>query len=61
MVKYSTSKPSNSSSGKKMSKDSYGDKSYKDRNLAATNPLKEQFEPTDAEPVNQHKRMAGCA
>ncbi len=33
---------------------------YKDRNLMATNPKKEQFEPTPAEPVNQHKRMAGC-
>ena len=32
---------------------------YQDRNLAAVNPLKEQFEPTDASPVPQHTRMAG--
>ena len=32
---------------------------YKDRNLAATNPNKEQFEPTDAAPIPQHVRMAG--
>ena len=24
-----------------------------------TDPLKNQFEPTDATPINQHKRMAG--
>ena len=34
---------------------------YVDRNLFKVNPLKEQFEPTDAVPVNQHKRMAGAA
>lgn len=33
---------------------------FVDRNLMKVNPLKEQFEPTDAEPVNQHKRMAGA-
>ena len=33
---------------------------FVDRDLAAVNPAKEQFEPTDAEPVNQHKRMAGA-
>jgi hypothetical protein len=32
---------------------------YQDRNLAAVNPLKEQFEPTPASPIPQHKRMAG--
>ena len=32
-----------------------------DRNLAKINPLKEQFEPTAACPVNSHKRMAGAA
>jgi len=31
----------------------------RDRNLAATNPLTEQFEPTPAEPIRQHARMAG--
>lgn len=30
-----------------------------DRNLAAINPLDQQFEPTDAEPVRQKARMAG--
>lgn len=32
---------------------------FVDRNLKAINPLKEQFEPTDKEPVRQHNRMAG--
>ena len=30
-----------------------------DRNLMATNPMREQFEPTTAEPVRQRARMAG--
>jgi len=33
---------------------------YRDRNLMPVNPMKEQFEPTEAEPVRQHARMAGC-
>lgn len=33
---------------------------YRDRNLVGVSPLKQQFEPTPAEAVNQHKRMAGC-
>lgn len=32
---------------------------FVDRNLAAINPLKEQFEPSGAEPVRQHFKMAG--
>jgi hypothetical protein len=32
---------------------------YKDRNLMPVNPLREQFEPTDAEPIRQGARMAG--
>lgn len=32
----------------------------KDRNLAATDPKKEQFEPTDAVPIRQHHRMGGA-
>lgn len=32
---------------------------FKDRNLMDVDPLKEQFEPTDAQPVRQHARMAG--
>ena len=35
------------------------DTKFHDRNLAAVDPLKEQFEPTDAEPVRQHFKMAG--
>jgi hypothetical protein len=32
---------------------------YVDRNLMKVNPLKEQFAPTDAEPVRQRYKMAG--
>lgn len=32
---------------------------FADRNLAAINPLKEQFEPTEGLPIRQHHRMAG--
>lgn len=32
---------------------------YVDRDLTKVNPTKEQFEPTDAEPVRQHYKMAG--
>lgn len=31
-----------------------------DRNLLGVNPKKEQFEPTPAAPMNQHKKMAGA-
>lgn len=33
---------------------------YKSRDLCKVNPLREQFAPTPAQAVNQHKRMAGC-
>jgi len=33
---------------------------YVDRDLCKMNPLKQQFEPTDAEPVRQHAKMAGA-
>lgn len=33
---------------------------FVDRNLMKINPLKQQFEPTDAEPVRQHAKMAGA-
>lgn len=33
---------------------------YRDYNPLGVSPLKKQFEPTPAEAVNQHKRMAGC-
>lgn len=32
---------------------------FKDRNLVPVNPLKQQFEPTPANAVRQHKIMAG--
>ena len=32
---------------------------FLDRNLMNVNPLKEQFAPTDAQPIRQHARMAG--
>ena len=33
---------------------------YRDRNLMPVSPLKQQFEPTPAEAVRAHARMAGC-
>ena len=33
---------------------------FKDRSLMGVNPMKEQFEPTTAEPVRQRARMAGA-
>ena len=33
--------------------------SFKGRDLMNVNPLSEQFEPTDAQPIRQHVRMAG--
>ena len=33
---------------------------FVDRNLQAIDPKKQQFEPTAAEPVRQHARMAGA-
>lgn len=42
-------------------KSGYGlDAKFVDRNLVPVNPLKTQFEPTEAMPVSQHKRMAGA-
>jgi len=32
---------------------------FKDHDLCGVNPLKQQFEPTPAEPVRQRARMAG--
>lgn len=32
---------------------------FVDRNLKPVSPKKEQFEPTSATPIAQHKRMAG--
>lgn len=33
---------------------------YRDYNPMPISPLKQQFEPTPAEPVRQHVKMAGC-
>lgn len=33
--------------------------SFVARDLCAVNPLAQQFEPTAASPIRQHKRMAG--
>lgn len=58
-------KQKKSSSPKSAKSPEYGGKAndeggrFVDRDLQAVNPLKEQFEPTDAEPVRQHIKMAG--
>ncbi len=55
-------KPPKSSSPSRSPKQPKGEalERYRDRNLVPVNPMKEQFEPTEAEPVRQHARMAGC-
>lgn len=63
MAKSSYSKPSPSQprqAGKAYGKES--SEKYQDRNLAAMSPDAAQMalQPTDAEPVNIHKKMAGC-
>ena len=57
MAKYSKSQ---SKSSKQRPASSY---SYKDRNLAGMSPEKAQeaLKPSESEPVNMHKRMAGCS
>jgi hypothetical protein len=35
------------------------DMKFNDRPIMSTNPMREQFEPTDASAIRQHKRMAG--
>lgn len=32
-----------------------------DRNLSGVSPLAEQFEPTPAQPITQHRRMGGVS
>jgi hypothetical protein len=52
------------SKSKKSPKTSKGGKvptTFVDRDLKKTNPLREQFEPTDSCPVRQHKRMGGVS
>lgn len=34
-------------------------KGFKDIDIMATDPMKEQFEPTEAQPIRQRARMAG--
>lgn len=53
------SKSSNNGSGQKSA--SYG--TFKDRDLAKMSPEKAQeaLQPTPAEPVRMHARMAGCS
>ena len=48
--------------GKKIWKDTKGGAQgtrFADRQLMGVNPNDEQFEPTEASPINGHKRMAG--
>lgn len=40
-------------------KEGYTPTEFVDRDLTGVNPLSQQFEPTDADPVRQHYRMAG--
>ena len=44
--------------GKKLGK-AAGAGTLKDHNIAATDPNKQQFEPTEKHPVRQHVKMAG--
>lgn len=61
MAKYSGKAPSSTKAepGRKAA----GGYDYKDRNLASMSPEKAQeaLQPTDAEPVQMQKRMAGCS
>jgi hypothetical protein len=60
MAAYRGSKSKSSGTGAGYRSPSYGE--FKDRNLAGMSPEKAQnsLQPTPAEPVNMHKRMAGC-
>lgn len=61
-MKYKSKMPKSSPQGKAcgcntfMAKDGMYQQA---RNLVGTNPMKEQFEPTDAEPIRQRARMSG--
>jgi hypothetical protein len=52
--------PAKKAAGRKESYRAGVPQTYMDRDLAKINPLKEQFEPTAAEPVRQHAKMAGA-
>lgn len=61
MAKSPMLKSSKPKSGyKQVSSKVNGERSYKDRNLMGVSAEKEQFEPTDADPIPQHTKMAGC-
>ena len=52
-------KQSKSKSPKALKPKAVTPSSFKDRDLCKVNPLSEQFEPTEAEPIRQRARMAG--
>ena len=52
--------PAKKAAGRKESYRAGVPQTYMDRDLAKINPLKEQFEPTAAEPVRQHAKMVGA-
>lgn len=56
-------KPNSYQSAPKANKGSYDSagtpKEFVDRDLTNVSPNSQQFEPTEAEPVRQHYRMAG--
>lgn len=54
-----TSRTLKSSPPLKQAKGGYTPESFVDRNLLPVNPLKQQFEPTEASQVRQHYKMAG--
>lgn len=64
MAKQSYSKPSRPSQPKAAGKvyKNEASETYQDRNLAGMSPDAAQnaFQPTDAEPIPLHKKMAGC-
>jgi hypothetical protein len=55
----SKSSPKGKATPPKPAKGGKTSEKFVDRNLAALNPLKADFAPTDAEPVRQHFTMAG--
>ena len=58
-MKQKMSKSYQSKSGYRSPKQTGTPGRFKDRDIAGTDPNKEQFAPTDAEPIRQHARMAG--
>lgn len=60
MAKHSASKSKAGGPGKACLCTPPAPQNLKDRNLIGVNPLKEQFEPTEAMPMRQRARMAGA-